>query len=420
MLRREVVDQFVEVACGLAQTRARWLNGYRFGLRDLRRLDERIEAHLDGLLVAPDTAEDTLNPLLEEQEPGAVTVGTMLHLFGRRGGMAKWLLQQHDANPRAPREIDAAFAWVPTSYLRGVANELLGSTEVRLQRIAVAAATAHRVVVDRAVEWFDHDDVPLASEAARHLGSMRIHSPLSRRVRESRSRQYWNAWASLFTRGASENVRQVLYALAVEPGEYADEARAVSLTALPVAEAHELLRVATEQPDGLRRRIEGCALIGAPRYVDWLIGLMRDPAQARVAGEAFCTITGVDLVHQELDGEPLFDEAEEDDRPETPLPATNDEDLLWPDADKVAKWWNSNQAQFRAHERYLCGALISTAHCRDVIRMRYQPQRAIAALHLGLHVRDLPVFDTTLPAWRQLAELDEVNPSAASERALER
>src|SRR5262245_24486758 len=160
MLRRDVVDQFVDVACGLAQTRARWLNGYRFGLGDLRRLDERIEAQLDGLLNAPETAEEILAPLLREQEPGAVTVGTMFRLLTHRREVGEWLVEQHGANPRAAHEIDAAFAWVPISYLRGGAVELLGSNDERLQRIAVAAATAHRVVLDRAAEWLDHDDLP--------------------------------------------------------------------------------------------------------------------------------------------------------------------------------------------------------------------------------------------------------------------
>lgn len=104
--------------------------------------------------------------------------------------------------------------------------------------------------------------------------------------------------------------------------------------------------------------------------------------------------------------EPLIDEADEDDRPDTPLPANQDEDLLWPDPAKVTKWWSSNQEQFRAGERYLCGAPASTDHCRNVLRTRYQPQRAIAAVHVGLRARDVPVFDITLPAWRQQAELD--------------
>jgi uncharacterized protein (TIGR02270 family) len=144
--------------------------------------------------------------------------------------------------------------------------------------------------------------------------------------------------------------------------------------------------------------------------------MMRVPAHARIAGEVFCSITGVDLVHQELDMEPPIDEAEEDDRPDTPLPATEDEDLLWPDADKVTRWWDLNHAQFRAGERYLCGGVVSTSQCRDVLRTRYQPQRFISALHLGLRVRDVPVFDVTLPAWRQQSELERLDTSAAAPR----
>ena len=47
----------------------------------------------------------------------------------------------------------------------------------------------------------------------------------------------------------------------------------------------------------------GAGVIGDPVSIPWLIEQMMIPELARVAGEAFTMITGVDIAYEDLEGE---------------------------------------------------------------------------------------------------------------------
>jgi uncharacterized protein (TIGR02270 family) len=130
---------------------------------------------------------------------------------------------------------------------------------------------------------------------------------------------------------------------------------------------------------------------------------MAVPGLARVAGEAFSTITGVDLAYQDLEGERPegfqagpTEEAEDEDVALDP-----DEDLAWPAPPRVTAWWDANASRFAAGTRYLVGSPITEAHCRQVLREGYQRQRTAAALELALMAPGTVLFETRAPGFRQ-------------------
>ena len=47
----------------------------------------------------------------------------------------------------------------------------------------------------------------------------------------------------------------------------------------------------------------GAGAIGDPAFIPWVIEQMTTPALARVAGESFTMITGVDIAYEDLEGE---------------------------------------------------------------------------------------------------------------------
>ena len=130
---------------------------------------------------------------------------------------------------------------------------------------------------------------------------------------------------------------------------------------------------------------------------------METPAVARVAGEAFSMITGVDLAYEDLEGEwPEGFQAGPTENPEDEDVAMDpDEDLPWPAPDLVARWWADNKPKFAAGRRYLCGRPITDEHCREVLRTGYQRQRIAAALELALMRPDRPLFEWRAPAFHQ-------------------
>jgi uncharacterized protein (TIGR02270 family) len=78
-----------------------------------------------------------------------------------------------------------------------------------------------------------------------------------------------------------------------------------------------------------------------------------------------------------------------------------DEGLMWPDQQKVEKWWAANGPRFQKGTRYFIGAPVTHEHCIDVLRNGYQRQRILAAHYLSLLNPGTPLFNTSAPAWRQ-------------------
>ena len=149
--------------------------------------------------------------------------------------------------------------------------------------------------------------------------------------------------------------------------------------------------------------IQGSGIIGDATYVPWLIGHMAEPDTARLAGEAFTLITGADLDALQLwrpqPGD--FESGPSDDPEDEDVDMDPDEGLMWPDQQKVEKWWAANNHRFQKGQRYFMGKPVTWEHCLDVLRDGYQRQRILAAHYLCLLRPGTPLFNTSAPAWRQ-------------------
>ena len=145
---------------------------------------------------------------------------------------------------------------------------------------------------------------------------------------------------------------------------------------------------AQDQPeDKIRRRqlVRALGLLGDPRFVPWLIERMADPELMRLAGEAFCWITGADLARMDLETlqAPPLPEHPSDDPNDDDVSLDEDESLPWPDAAKVQAWWakqTAMQAAAAAGQRLFEGEAPSAAAAQRVLREGTQRRRARAAL----------------------------------------
>jgi len=166
-------------------------------------------------------------------------------------------------------------------------------------------------------------------------------------------------------------------------------------------------RQLTKEPTQLRTAAIADGIIGDPEAVEYLIDLMNVPAIARVAGEAFSMITGVDLAYEDLSGEKPEDfEAGPSEDPEDENVAMDpDEHLPWPVPALVAKWWNQHRAQFQTSRRYLRGKEITIQSLREVLTGGNQRERAAATLELALREPTQPLFEVRARGALQLEEL---------------
>ena len=138
---------------------------------------------------------------------------------------------------------------------------------------------------------------------------------------------------------------------------------------------------------------------------------MDDPMLARLVGESFTFITGLDLAYLHLDrNAPENFESGPNDNPDDPdVSMDEDENLPWPDPVKIQAWWDANKSRFTDGVRYFMGEPVSRAHCIQVLKEGYQRQRIAAALYLCLLEPGTKLFPTKAPAWRQKRWLSKIS-----------
>ena len=170
-----------------------------------------------------------------------------------------------------------------------------------------------------------------------------------------------------------------------------------------LADSHAWLRELSQKEECTQLAVQGAGVVGDPVSIPWLIQMMEVPELARVAGEAFSSITGVDLAYDDLEGEwPEGFEAGPTEEPEDEdVEMDADEDLPWPAPELIAEWWNGNKGEFRTGTRYLVGKSVSAGHLMQVLKTGYQRQRAAAALELAMLRPGQPLFEVRAPGFRQ-------------------
>jgi uncharacterized protein (TIGR02270 family) len=130
---------------------------------------------------------------------------------------------------------------------------------------------------------------------------------------------------------------------------------------------------------------------------------MEDDTLTRTAGEAFATITGASLEWDELERTPPenFEGGPNDNPDDSDVAMDPDDGLLWPDVERVQRWWSHNAFRFQPGVRYFLGAPVTRDHCIEVLKNGYQRQRILAAHYVCLLEPGTPLFNTSAPAWRQ-------------------
>ena len=153
-------------------------------------------------------------------------------------------------------------------------------------------------------------------------------------------------------------------------------------------------------PRHARLAVTACGIIGDPAFVPWLIGRMGVPELARVAGESFSMITGVDLAYDDLekDAPEDFQSGPTDNPADENVALDPDEDLLWPDPALIQAWWQDNGARFPAGTRHLLGRPIDPGGLPARAHRRLSAPAPRAAFELALTKPEYPLFNWRRPA----------------------
>jgi uncharacterized protein (TIGR02270 family) len=404
----EIISSHVEEAGSLFERRGALLEGAQIRLKDIQRtFEDRIAAHLDALAVADEHAWQFCEASLDEPSPGAVCTAAVRALEDSRPDRLDKLFALSGAIPETRIGLIWALGWVARDRLQGLGARLIDSQDPLKRAIGMAACSMHRVD-PRLVSggWLTDVDTSVRARALRLVGEVGSEEAvpvcLAALNDSDPECRFWAAWSAVLL-GNRGRALEVVRDVSLTAGPRRARAFQIALQAMKGAAAHELLRLLAEDRKETRRVIQGSGIAGDPKYVPWLIRRMADPKTSRSAGEAVALITGCDLKGMRLDGLPPIEaESGPNDDPEDPNVETDpDDDLPWPDQQKIEQWWSANGSRFHEGTRYFMGAPVTREHCIDVLKNGYQRQRVLAAHYLCLLDPGTPLFNTNAPCWRQ-------------------
>jgi uncharacterized protein (TIGR02270 family) len=410
----DVYEEHLEEAAFLWEQRERAMDAANYSLDEvIDGPEERLLAHLDGLVLAGKPASDRLLvPALADEDLGKVSA-------------AAWaLLQAEDADhldlvfaaltkaeKKGPRTaIGRAFelshrADLPARLLPRMEKSPPGVQAVIVNVVAARAAPQEPgkpansdLPIEALLETRNPELLVAALRALRRAPDPAfapfVEGPLGSpyvAIRDAAietgmvlgMRAAWLACSKLVARNATgAKLPLALLALGGEPVD----TKAVI----------KRLDVAMMRRDALW----ALGFAGTVEAAEAALGLIGDDQLGHVAGEAFATITGVPLVgalvkvgETDNTAPPEVDEEED-----APLPVVKPEDdLRVPNADRVRAWWEKAKAKatFQPEVRYLYGQTITPESLRSAIAFGPTWRRRVWCLDVAMRSG----FDVDIAAW---------------------
>jgi len=404
-----VVMQHVEEAAHLRNVRSVLVRAPHARLLHLGRLDERIAAHLDGVGVAGQFGIGLAHQALQRPGPGEVFVATVRAIEDQDVEHLDKLLAIAEALPSSESGLLSAFGWTNAAALRGIAKPLLESEQPWRREVGLATCAMHGVDPGPAlVRALRDKDARLRSRAllvAGRCGRRDLLETCVAAVADEEERCAFEAARSGLLLGDRAESLTSLKALAGAGGVGTQSLIALYLVlkVVPPKDAQTLLSALAQEPAQIRALIRGTGIAGDPHSVPWLMAQMEDLKLARLAGEAFSFITGLDLAYLDLDRKPpeRIEFGPNSDANNENVAMDEDESLPWPDRAKLHAWWRRNGSRFTPGRRYFIGAEPTPEKCLEVLQTGFQRQRFAAAEYRTLLTPGTPLFNAAAPSWRQ-------------------
>ena len=377
-----------------------------YDLKDLAGLDSVVEAHVDGLRIAGDGGWRVVREELAWEEAGEVFVGAVLAFEAGDEGRIGQVLEVGTQSVELARGVISALGWLSLEQARPHIEKLLAAAEPMRRRIGIGAAGGHRYDPGHRLNAALDDSDPLvvsrAVKAAGELGRLDTRAAVERYLASDNAQvRFWAAWSTVLL-GEPAGV-SVLREIAEAGGPFAERAADLAARRMEPSAALAWQKKLAGREGLHRLAIKTAGAIGDPVPVPRLMEQMASPELARPAGEAFSSITGVDIAYEDLEGEwpEGFQAGPTEELEDENVELDPDEDLPWPKPELIETWWSKNQGRFPAGKRYLLGLPILSETLQEALRTGMQRQRAAAALELTLRQPGLPLFEVRARGDRQ-------------------
>ncbi|RKZ70016.1 MAG: hypothetical protein DRQ44_01880 [Gammaproteobacteria bacterium] len=399
---REIYERYVDDASFLWILRSIAVGQPHHTTEEIVELEQRIDAHISGLMTSVELGWQACEKALTLEEPGEVFTATVIAVRNHDMVKIQKAVEVGLSNPRATEGLISAFGWLPTNLARPWIEKFIASKDMNHKYLGIAACSVRRE--DPGVSLatlLNREDCQqhssLYARALRLIGELRRQDLMpnlqAAQTSDNTDVLFWSAWSAILL--GDESVVNKLQSFVFNTGPHQFRATQIALRVLPVETAREWISILAKNDTQVRTVIQATGVLGDPHAVNWLIGKMAEPKLARLAGEAFTQITGVDFAqHSLIDAEP---------ENQTQFPGENtadedvgldeDENLPWPDVAKITALWSNQGQHFLVGQRYFLGKPITADWLKQKLATGTQRQRHAAALELAL-LGETPLINT--------------------------
>lgn len=406
----EIVEQHFEEASFLWSQRDAAATATNYTLPDLTFLDERIEAHVDGLRVAGDYGWALCEAGLDPQDPGTVFTSSIIAFESGDKERIELIVGISNESRATFRAVASGLGWMNNQRFNSIIMGLVSAKSRRYRRLGIAACGIRRInpktYLDQAANSSDLFLKALAFKTVGELNRTDLLPLLQKNFQNEDHACRFEAARSALLLG-DMSATETLGSFVLSSSEYTLPAMQVALRLVDGPTARNWLRTLSKDPALQRLVLTGSGVVGDPAFMPMLLKQMTRPEMARAAGDAFSMITGVDLAGEHLEGEwpEGYEVGPNDDPEDENVDMDPDEDLAWPNAELVAQWWEKNKGVFTAGTRFLGGSPVSVDSCTQILKTGSQRLRQAAALELALSQPDAALFNIKAVGSLQMSRL---------------
>jgi len=396
----EVIEQYVDDIPFLYQFRQSASVAPDYNAQELLELDERLAANIEALLMIGGDAWDLCEDALTTDSAGDVFTLAVVAIELEKIEKIEWLVGEVAEDSGLLVAVTDAFAYFSFEKVKLLLAEMYKSEIPVMQYVVVASFRLHRQVSPGLIRGvLSGDNYMARAEAVKSVGVLCI-TPLLSLVTplfddDDENVAFMSCWTG--SRFGNADALNKLESFVVHP-RYGDFALQYVVMQNDTKKITEILQGMYSDEATKRQSIRAMGYFGMAGVIDSLVSTMKLPEFARVSGESFSLITGINLPANGLDL------AHVDDAPDSsPTESADDENiemdpdegLPWPDPEKISLWWAQNRSDFLADKRYICGEILSADSICRVLSSGSQRQRVFAANIQALLNRKSPLLDVT-------------------------
>jgi len=394
-------EQYAENAAFLWVLRNNAIDQPHYLASDIKDIEQRIHTQLQGLYTAPDLAWEICQNALHFEEGGEAFTATLVAFHSEDAQKIQVVIEAAAMNENMFKGVASALSWLAPHTILPWVSKLLKSKDLEHKYLAITYISQTRVQPgEYLTTLLNREDCQqhsrLYARCLRLVGELKLHTamPLLQQAQanDNDNVQFWAAWSQVMLgeKSALNTIKKF-----TQHDIYQHTASDVYVRAADAPSAKQFISQLAKNPASHRQAVKACAAFGDPQSIDWLIGIMAQTPLAKLAAEAFEHITGIHIEQQNLQLDThTIESLGLNNIADDHLDLDEDENLLWPNVEKIKTLWQQQRHQYKQGQRYFYGAALNPASLEMHIQQGAQRRRHWAATELALLRHKMPLINT--------------------------